>query len=363
MMIKRLGTASVLVLLLGFGGPLSELQAKGTTKLNSLSGTVYTIDLTAHTVTIKSAGSTQTTLNVTRKSKILRNGKKGTLTGLVLGDQVTALFDSSKNAAQLGATGPVVSTVQGGVLGVTSGTGTVQINTGRLTTDAIANAKTRLVRNGKIASLISLTVFDKVTSHTTPGPLAVAASPGTPGIEDAVDIQAEGPEESEVSGTISALDVPPAVLPALHTVTITPDVGPPVTVNITADTLIEVSGAPALFTDLATGMFVDAEYDPVTFNAFHIEAEEEGEEGEVEGFLAGPTAVDTTLNTVTITDSLGNTLVVLTVDASTKIELNDQTVLFSDLATYLATNSNVPVSAEYNVLTLVAKEIQAGTDN
>ena len=96
-MLNRFKIITVLFLLLGFGLAAIEARAAGSITLNSLNGTVYVIDTTAKTVTLKDAGGALTTLNLTRSSKILRNGKKVTLTGLVLGDQVTALFDGSKN--------------------------------------------------------------------------------------------------------------------------------------------------------------------------------------------------------------------------------------------------------------------------
>ena len=342
----------VLVLLAGFGPAVDHVEAANLTKLD---GTVYLIDVTAHTVTLKDAGGALTSLNVTRRSRILRNNRRVTLTGLVLGDQVTALYDSSKNATQLGAKGPVVMTVQGAVADVTLGTGTVQIHAGRLIKNAQTTFQTRVIRNGKVASLSSLTLLDSVTAHLKAGS---SLSSGTPGVGDALDIQAEGPEESEVSGTIAAVgDLRcPALLPSQVQIILN-DGLTCVTLNVTVDTLIEVGGAPATISDLTPGMFVEAKYDPLTFNAFRIEAEEEGEDAEVEGVI---NAVDTGLGTVTI-DSNG-TLVTLFVDASTKIELNGETVFLADLAIYLATNSNVPVSAEYNVVAMVAKEIEAGVE-
>ncbi len=343
-MLKRFMTIAFVVLLLGWGISAGELQAAGSS--NSLNGTLYIVDVTGHTVTLKDANRTVTILNVTRKSKIVRNKKKTNLAGLVLGDQIAALFDNSNNAKQLAATGPVVSTVQGGVTNVNSGTGVVQIEKKNGSKNAQTSGQTRVVRNGKIASLKSLTRLDKVTTHLTPSGSLVKSSAG---VEDAVDIQAEGPEENEVSGTIFAVDT--VAVP--NTVTITPkDGGPNVTVNITLDTLIEVGGAAATVNDLAVDMFVEAEYDPLTLNAFRIEAESEEDEGEVEGVI---NAVDTGLGTITI-DSNG-TLVTLIVDASTKIELNDAPAFLADLQTHIGD----PVSAEYNSVTMVAHEIESGT--
>jgi hypothetical protein len=70
-----------------------------------------------------------------------------------------------------------------------------------------------------------------------------------------------------------------------------------VTVNVTADTLIEACDGGTTIDALTIGLFVEAEYDPLTFNAFRIDSECEGEEGEAEGPI---TAIDTGAGTVTI---------------------------------------------------------------
>jgi Cu/Ag efflux protein CusF len=353
-MLNRWMTLTVLILLVGIGIPSGALQAAGSS--NSLNGTLYIVDVAGHSVTLKDANGTATILNVTRKSKIVRNKKKTNLAGLVLGDQIAASFDNSNNAKQLAATGPVVSTVQGGIGNVTSSTGVVRIEKGKRNKDAQTSVQTRVVRNGEVTSLKSLTRLDRITAHLAKGS---SLSPASQGADDAVDIQAEGPEESELKGTIAAVDV------QAMTVTITPKVGgPDVTINITADTLIEVdgeiesdgegepTGGPATINDLVVGLLVEVVYDPVTFNAFRIEAEHEEEEAVAEGPI---TAIDPVLGTVTI-DCYG-TPVTLIVNASTKIRRNDEPATLSDL------QIGDEVRAEYNTVTTIAKEIRAGTES
>jgi Cu/Ag efflux protein CusF len=349
-MLKRFMTIGFVVLLLGWGISAGELQAAGSS--NSLNGTLYIVDVTGHTVTLKDANGTATILNVTRKSKIVRNKKKTTLSGLVLGDQVAAQFDTSNNAKQLAATGPVVSTVQGGVGSVVSTTGVVQIETGRTSKNAQTSSQTRVVRNGKIVSLKRLTLVDKVRAHLTPGSSAIAP---TTGAEDAVDLQVEGPEQSDVSGTITGIDL------VAKTVTITPEEdGAPITVNLTADTIIELegellgegdlTGVPLTIEDLVEGLFVEVVYDSATFNAFRIEVEGENEEGYAEGPI---TAIDLVAGTVTI-DCYGTPVTVI-VNASTEIERNGAAATLADLQV------GDEVMAEYNTVTMIAKEIEADT--
>lgn len=358
-MLSKLRIIGVLILLVSVNMPATQIEAAGSIKL---SGTVYTIDATARMVTLKDSLGTLTSLNVTRKTKIRRNNKSVPLTGLVLGDQVNAISDTSNNAIQINAVGPAVSTVQGGVAGVSSGTGIVQIAKKKTLN---TSGQTRVVRNGTIASLNSLTLFDTVTSHVT-SPSSKSSSLGT----QALDIQADGPEESEVNGTIVAVNpgspgdplaVPP-VPPTPTTITIAPKGGGAnITLNITANTVIEVNDAIATIADLTVGMLVEAEYDPTTLDGFRIEADSEEDDAEIEGTITALDTVSCTLVppspcTVTITNS-GGVSVTLIVDASTEIDRNDAPALVSDLQV------GDPASAEYNVVTMVAKEIEAGTES
>jgi hypothetical protein len=357
-MLSKARIIGVLIFLVSVNMPAMQIEAAGSIKL---SGTVYMIDTTAHTVTLRDTVGTLTSLNVTRKTKIRRNNKSVPLNGLVLGDQVNAVSDTTGNAIQISAVGPAVSTVQGGVKGVSSAMGTVQISKKNVNT----SGQTRVVRNGKISSLKSLTLFDTVTSHVTSASVKSASS-----ATQALDIQAEGPEESEVKGTIVAVNpgspgdplaVPP-VPPTPATITIAPKGGGTnVTLNITANTVIEVNDAIGTIADLTVGMNVEAEYDPTTLDAFRIEADSEEDDGEIEGTITALDTVSCTLVppspcTVTITNSHAVS-VTLIVDASTEIKRNDAPALVSDLQV------GDPASAEYNVVTMVAKEIEAGTES
>ena len=314
----------------------------GKVSLSTTQGTVYSVDINGGTVTLKATDGTLTTLNVSRSTKLRRNNKKAALTGLVLGDQASAQYDSSNNAKTLTATGTPVTTLTGGVVGVHSGTGIVQLNNGSFGT----NAHTRILRNGEISSLGTLTAEDHVVAHVTQGgPLAHTGSSGeSEGDDDtAVDIQVDGPEECEISGTIDAIDL------TANTVTITSEYGDwSVTVNVTPDTLIEIEdiAAPTI-ADLAVGQKVEVVYASDTQNAFRIEVENEDEEGYAEGPI---TAIDPVAGTITI-DCYGSP-VTLFVTASTKIEKNDAPAVFSDL------QIGDDGMAEYNTTTMIAKEIE-----
>ena len=72
---------------------------------------------------------------------------------------------------------------------------------------------------------------------------------------------------AKVEGKITAVDA------TAGTVTVTRRKGTSVTVNVTADTKIEVDEAHATLADLAVGMFGEAKYDATTLNAAKIEGE------------------------------------------------------------------------------------------
>jgi Cu/Ag efflux protein CusF len=318
----------VLIGLVLMAGPVLAAQS------NKLSGKLYSVDSQANTVTIKGANGTLSTVTISTITKVTRNKKQTDLRGLVLGDRITAVFDNSQNPVKLKSKGPAVSAVSGPVTHVSSRNGIVTIGT----RDVKASSKTMIGRNGKPASLRSLTLLDIVTAHVKNHGSSPSSSD-----DDAEDIQAEGPDESDVSGSITNIDT------TNNTVTITPTSGSPVTVNVTSNTEIEVNGEDGTINDLAVGMFVQAEYDPVTFEAFGIEAENEAEEGEIEGTI---TDVNVNASTVTIQDESGNS-VTLTVDASTEIERDDEPAFITDLQV------GDSAEAEYDSVTLIAHQIEA----
>lgn len=322
-MLKGLKRIKIFTAILMVGFVMTAFAAQASTKVT---GTLYSLNATANSVTLKSGG-VLSTINLAPKTKLSRNGAKTTLKGLVLGDRITLTYKSSLLPSKLSAKGARVSTVQGAVKNVTSG-GAVLVGATKVKT----NAQTMIIRNGGVASLDSIAMDDDVVAH-------VEDSSG-----EAEDIEVEGPEEAEVQGTVSAVDT------TLNTVSITPAAGgADVTVNVTPDTFIEVSGVAATIADILVGMNGDAEYDPITMNAFHVEAEDEAEDAEIEGTI---TAVDAVNGFVTITD-INNVTVVVGVDAGTQIERDGEPAFLSDLQV------NDSAKAEYDVNSHVASEIEA----
>ena len=124
-----------------------------------------------------------------------------------------------------------------------------------------------------------------------------------------------------------------------------------VTITVGTGTLIEVNDAPGTLVDLQVAQAVDAEYDPTTFVAFSISAGGETEESEIEGTVFG---VDTTAGTVTIAPTGGGTNITLVVNAATEIDVNDEGATLGDI------QFGMPITAEYDAATLLAKHIEAG---
>jgi hypothetical protein len=70
----------------------------------------------------------------------------------------------------------------------------------------------------------------------------------------------------EIKGSITAIDL------ALNTITVTPDCGTPLILNITLATEVERNSVDANLVDLQVGDFAEVRYDPATNNAFDVDA-------------------------------------------------------------------------------------------
>ncbi|MBI3910925.1 MAG: hypothetical protein HY320_08320 [Armatimonadetes bacterium] len=146
-----------------------------------------------------------------------------------------------------------------------------------------------------------------------------------------------------VEGALTAVDqvsVPPTVTIA------------GVTVNVTADTEIEIFGHDATLAELATyiGQTAEAEYDSTTHIASKIEV---SEEAVVVGTV---TAVDALAGTITVALS-GGTAVVLTVDPDTEFNVHGgdlEDVVAPDLSQLVG----LRVRVEYDTATNVAQEVE-----
>jgi hypothetical protein len=307
----------------------SAAESRGGTGTAAITGNVHTVDLARKSVIIKTSVGTSVKLSVGKATSITRNGAAVTLKDLALNDSVTAHYKVSRlSVTTLAASGPAVTTTSGQASTVSAAAGTIALGSTTLQT----NANTRISRNGTIVGLRQITLKDALVAHVATGTNVT------------LDILSDGPDEGEVQGMISAISG--------NDVTITPGgAAPPVTVVVGASTLIEIEDASGTLADLAVGQSVEAEYDPATLAAFSIDVNNEDGQGEVQGTVA---AVDAAAGTVTIAPQGGGANVTLTVNASTELDVNDEGGALADLQV------GMPIKAEYDTVTLLASEIEAG---
>lgn len=302
---------------------------------SNLSGTVYTIDLKAKNLTVRKNDSSTVTVKFNASTAIVRNGKVSKIKKVLLQDSVQVQV-KNKIALKIKSTGPQSKQVAGKLNDAFKGDGTVVIN-GKT---VHVTPETRISRNGKLVSMSLLTRQDTLVAH-------VKTSAGTsPNSQDALDLIADGPDDGEIHGLISALGA--------NTVTVSPDNGTSdVILNVTDTTMIEVDHVQKGFGDLTVGMQVEASYDPATNNAFSIEADSEGETNDAH-IIGTVTDVNLGAATLTITPTTGDP-VTLNVDASTEIKVNDVGGTLADIQT------GMPVSAQYDSTSLLAMEIKVGS--
>ena len=323
------GFVGALVLAVTLGIVSGANAHGGSSSTASITGTVQTIDVAKKYVTIKTSVGTSVKLTAGRSTSITRNGAPSSLASLTLNDSITGQYKVSRLAATtLTASGPAVTAASGRTGSVSLASGVLSVGSQNLQT----NASTRIARNGQIVALRQITLRDTLVAHVATG------------TNVALDVLADGPEESEVQGAISAI--------AGNNVTITPDDGsPPVTVVVGTSTLIEVNDAPGTLADLQVAQAVEAEYDPTTFAAFSIDVSSESEDAEVQGTVFG---VDTVAGTVTITPQGGGPNITLVVNAATEISVNDEGGTLADI------QPGMPINAEYDAATMLATQIEAG---
>jgi len=285
---------------------------------NSVEGSLSSLSLSARTLTIQSRAGAQTILKLDDSSRLFRNGQRASLADLVLRDRISAQFDRATlrlRTAQ--ARGPQLDTTRGRFGAWDAAARELEVLTSRGQKSFLVDSTTRVSRNGLSARPGDLRSGDALIVHSRGGRVALAA-----------DVQAEGDDEAEVEGEITAI--------AGDDVTIDPESGDPVTVHVDESTVIQLKDhghkTAGTLADLAPGQDAEAEYDPTTMVASKIQVEvedDEAEEGEVEGTLS---AVDAAAGTFSIAPEDGGADVALTIDEQTKITLDGEPATLADLA-------------------------------
>ncbi len=296
------------------------LPAAARTATTTATGTIGSLSPATRTVTLQKSDDTQVMLRASERTVLTRNGKPVRFGDLALRDQVTAQLQGT-TLVRLDAKGPVLDSTRGVFTGFDATSHLLTLATLGGTRSFQIAASTLIVRNGAPATAQGLAKGDAVLVHSPPIPAGAPA--GT--VATAADVIADGPEEEEVEGTITAISG--------RDVTITPEHGSAVTVHVSSSTVIKVidaSGAhTAALADLATGMLAAADYDPVSLVADHILARAaQHRQAEVEGTVS---AVDATAGTLSITPEHGGADVALHVDSATRISRNGTVATLADV--------------------------------
>src|SRR5262245_1631325 len=114
---KKLKAALLFVFLTA----LTLLSFQAEAAKSKLKGSLYAVDTTTKTLTIKDKSNALIILNITPDAKIKRNGSIATLTDLVLGDKITCNDDGLFTPHKIKAKGKQVTILQGGVQNIQNG--------------------------------------------------------------------------------------------------------------------------------------------------------------------------------------------------------------------------------------------------
>jgi len=314
------------------------LPAAAKPAASSVTGVIGSLSPAARTVTIQKSDGTHVMLRATEHSTLTRNGKTVRFASLALRDQVSVQAQSS-TIVRLDAQGPALDSTRGVFTSFDATANKLTMATLQGARSFLISSSTLIVRNGAPATAQGLAHGDALLVH------APAAATGT--TATAADIEADGPEEEDVEGTITTISG--------QDVTITPGHGSAVTVHVGTATVIKVSDSTGTHTatlaDLATGMQAAADYDPVSLVADHIVARAaEQHQAEVEGTVS---AVDATAGTISITPEHGGTAVALKTDSTTKISRNGAVATLADIKV------GDDAEARYDATSLLASRIDA----
>lgn len=334
---KRIPRSLVALLLTALLLPAAALAANTT----SATGVIGSLSPATRTVTIQKSDDTQVILRATEHTVLTRNGKPARFTALALRDQVTVQFRNSA-LVRLDAHGPALDSTRGVFTAFDAASNKLTMATVQGARSFLINASTLIERNGTPTTAQGLARGDALLAHSPAVPAGTTAT--------AADVVADGPEEEDVEGTITALSG--------QDVTITPEHGSAVTVHVNASTVIKVldaSGAhTATLADLATGMRAAADYDPVSLVADHILARAaEHHQAEVEGKV---TAVNATAGTISIAPEHGGGAVDLHTDSATRISRNGAVATLADVKVGDA------AEARYDATTKLASRIEARSE-
>lgn len=312
----------------------------------SIEGTISA--LSGNNVTITPDNGTDPVTIVANASTIIeKDGEAATVSALSVGFKVEAHFDPVSMAAfsieaESGGDAEEAK-VHGIVAAVDANAGLLRITPdgGGQDVTLTVTAATEIEVDDEEATLLELQVGMPVKANYEKSTLVATEIKGGSG-ED----EDENDDDALAKGLVAAVGE--------NSITITPDDGSAeITLTVDTSTEIEVKGEDGTLAQIVPGDPIKAQYYVESLIAKEIKAGAEEEEDHDDAKTSGTvTAVDST--TVTIAPANGTAEITLTVASWTEIKVNDEDATIADI------QAGDSITAEYDVDTLVAKELKVG---
>lgn len=240
-------TLLVFALSLIAAAPASALAAT-----RSLKGRIVAIDTKTHVLTIAPLVGKFVKVKVASSTLVKRQGRLASFSKLRVGDKTSLNYNPVTRQATSVDDSASVYDIHGTVESTDTVANTIVIASeeGGNSVKLNVNAATIILRNGATVTLADLVAGDKVEARYNSATMLASS------------IKSEV-EDGDLTGTISAVTA--------TTVTITPDGGADVLLNVVASTVILGNDTVIAITDLHVGDLVEAEYDSATMVASKIE--------------------------------------------------------------------------------------------
>lgn len=290
----------------------------------------------------------QRTFLVEAATRISRNGEDSSLSEFRRGDDLRLhLRAGGRRIADILGSGLSLDEVHGTIQSIAGDNVTIAPLNGTPSIVLVLTANSVIEIDGVKGTKSQLAAGQAVEAHFDPAHRQISV----------IEVDAEDlGEDAHVHGTVVSVNSAAGTV----TIALAGGAAPNLVLRVTPSTEIEVNDRRGGLNDIAAGMPIEAEYHLDTLNAKELKAgtgqndDEPGEDAHITGTIG---AVDVSGLTVTIAPNGGGASVTLKVVAGTKIEVN------GDLATLADIRTGEPVKAEYEKVSLEAKEIEVGVDD
>ncbi|MEI7844261.1 MAG: DUF5666 domain-containing protein [Chloroflexota bacterium] len=301
--------------------------------VKEIKGLISAVDLATQSITItQKYGSAGVTIKVNTTTSIKRSGLRVTLSSLQVGDLVEAKYNfGTKLASKIEAKLNLVE-LKGVISAVDSSAGTLTVKNPKSAVEVTitVDATTLIKRLGLRVNLDALQVSDLVEAKYNP----------ITGLANKIEAKLN---TVEIKGSVSAVDLDLGTLTVKNIVN-----GREVTLTVDASTYIKRLGLLATLNDLQVGDLAEVKHNPVTLQAYKIEAKlyQVGLKGSL-------VASDVDLGTLTIKNLINGTEVLLSPVATALIYRLGLPVTLADLQV------GDLLEVKYNPVTLQVYRIEA----